>query len=330
MEPTSRVIIAEKPSHMGILREETVALRQLLGYGRSTEASLRLDVPELGTNLPGSSMRDVLLVGLDVDTFQGYEELIPDQQLHVGISILDTRRLHELLVSSSREGELATAIDSHQWTIGSSGYCRRARNKFLFGKSKSAASIYELKSELEHLVEGRDIVLVLHGAVSDLKMLRHLNIDLRPLYIIDTNKAAQYPLQLWYRYRLDKLLDVLEIPYAKLHAAGNDARFSLQALLMLAVKDAEMMSQPGAAAAVDNALLRLLKGISQAPRPPTRAEIEAALAPARLAAKEAKAATAARRKQRRAARREQRRLEREARENVAEESETEEPNNPGG
>lgn len=259
MEPTSRGIIAETPAHKGILREETVALRQLLGYGRSTKASLRLNVPELGTNLPGSSMRNVLLVGLDVDTFQGYDELIPDQQLHVGISILDTRRLHKLLISSSSEGELTAAIDSYQLTIGSSRYCRRARNNFLFGQSKLAASIYELKSELEHLVEGRDSILVFHGADSDLKMLRHLNIDLRPLYIIDTNKAAQYPLQLWYRYGLEKLLDVLEIPYALLHAAGNDARFCLQALLMLAVKDAEMC-QPGAAA--DNALLRLLEGIS--------------------------------------------------------------------
>lgn len=327
MEPTSRGIIAETPAHKGILREETVALRQLLGYGRSTKASLRLNVPELGTNLPGSSMRNVLLVGLDVDTFQGYDELIPDQQLHVGISILDTRRLHKLLISSSSEGELTAAIDSYQLTIGSSRYCRRARNNFLFGQSKLAASIYELKSELEHLVEGRDSILVFHGADSDLKMLRHLNIDLRPLYIIDTNKAAQYPLQLWYRYGLEKLLDVLEIPYALLHAAGNDARFCLQALLMLAVKDAEMC-QPGAAA--DNALLRLLEGISQAQRPSTRGEIEAALAPARLAAKEVKAASAVRRKQRRAARKERRRLEREGREDVAEESDTEELNNPGG
>lgn len=97
------------PAHKGILREETVALRQLLGYGRPTEASLRLGVPELGTRLPGSSMKDVLFVGLDIDTCQGYEVLIPDQQLHIGVSILDTRRLNDLL-ASTHERQLARVI----------------------------------------------------------------------------------------------------------------------------------------------------------------------------------------------------------------------------
>ena len=79
------------------------------GYGRPTEASLRLGVPKLGTRLPGSSMKDVLFVGLDIDTCQGYEVLIPDQQLHIGVSILDTRRLNDLL-ASTHERQLARVI----------------------------------------------------------------------------------------------------------------------------------------------------------------------------------------------------------------------------
>lgn len=322
MQPISP---AHMPSHTGILREETVALRKLLGYGRPTEASVRLGVPELGTSLPGSSMWDVLLVGLDIDTFQGYEELIPDQQLHIGVSILDTRRLDDMLVSSVREGELAAAIDSYQFTVGTSAYCRRAGTRFLFGQSRSVARMSELKPELERLVEGRDAVLVFHGANSDLKMLRNLDIDLRPFYVIDTNKAAQYPLQLYYRYGLEKLLDALDISYIALHAAGNDARFSLQALLMLAVKDAER-DQTGAAA--DETFLQLLQGISQAPRPPTLQETQIAFAQARRATK---AAAKARRKERRAAPLEQRRLESESRgDTKTTESDTEEPYNTGG
>ena len=42
----------DTPAHKDILREENVVLRQLLGYGRPTEASLRLGVPELGAKLP--------------------------------------------------------------------------------------------------------------------------------------------------------------------------------------------------------------------------------------------------------------------------------------
>lgn len=277
---------ADTPAHKGILREETVALRQLLGYGRPTEASLGLGVPELGTRLPGSPMKDVLFVGLDIDTYQGYEVLIPDQQLHVGVSILDTRRLVELLDFELHEGLLASAIDSHQFTLGESKYCRRARNRFLFGKSKSVESIPELKSEVRILVEGRGAVLVCHSTNCELKMLRNLGLDLRPLYIIDTNKVAQYALQLHYRYDLGRLLGVLDISYASLHAAGNDARFCLQALLMLAVKDAEL----GPPVTADNALLRLLEGIAHAPRQLSRGEIEATLAVSRRAAREAKAA----------------------------------------
>ena len=320
MPPTFPEISGPLPAHTGILREETVALRQLLGYGRPTEASLRLGVPEIGTSLPGSSMKDVLFVGLDIDTIQGYEVIVPDQQMHVGISILDTRRLNDLLASPTREEELSAAIESYQWTVGTSGkYCRRADNRFLFGQSKPVASTSGLKPELEPLVEGRDTVLVCHSTICDLKMLRNLDINLRPLYAMDTNKVAQYPLQLHYRYSLEKLLDTLEIPYASLHAAGNDARFCLQALLMLAVKDAEK-GEPGAA---NESLFRLLKGIAQAPRPPTPPTLEEIHLARDLARRAAKKATEA-------ARKERRRLQRESRKNAkAAELDAEEPDDPG-
>lgn len=304
MKPYLPETSVDTPAHKGILREEKVVLRQLLGYGRPTEASLRLGVPELGAELPGSSMKDVLF---DIDTFQGYEVLIPDQQLHIGVSILDTRHLVKLL-ALEHEGRLSCAINSYQFTIGDSKYCQRARNKFLFGKSKSAESMPELKLELEQLVEDSDAILVCHSTNYELKMLRNLDIDLRPLYIIDTNKVAQYVLQLHYRYDLGKLLGVLGIPYALLHAAGHDACFCLQALLMLAVKDAEM-GPPGSA---DDILLRLLGGISHAPRPRTRGEIDAVLASSRQARKEAKAARKIEKRAARvAAKIEQMRLERE-------------------
>lgn len=157
-------------------------------------------------------------------------------------------------------------------------------------------------------------------------MLRNLNIDLRPLYIMDTNKVAQYPLQLHYRYDLGKLLDALDISYAALHAAGNDARFCLQALLMLAVKDGEK-GPPGAA---DEALLRLLEGISHAPRPLSRGEIEVSLAPGRRAAKEAMAARKTEKRAVRAAKVEQMRLERSREDAEAAVSNTRELDGAGG
>ncbi len=51
-------------------------------------------------------------------------------------------------------------------------------------------------------------------------MLRDLDLDLRPLYIIDTSKAAQYVLQLHPRYGLGEPLGVLGIPYALLRVGS--------------------------------------------------------------------------------------------------------------
>ncbi|KAK1997929.1 hypothetical protein LX36DRAFT_543789, partial [Colletotrichum falcatum] len=219
------------PPHMGLLREETLVVRQLLRY-RDIEIAPTFQSPRLGNKLQRSSMRDVLFVGLDIDTFQGYERLIPDQQLHIGVSVLDTRLLRPTTANYQ------AAITSYQFTVGDSAYCKRALKKFIFGSSQAIAAT-ELKPRIYDILSQRDYVLVLHGTDSDLKILRHLKIELpsQSLYVIDTNKVAQSPLQLYYRYSLEKLLETLEIPFANLHAAGNDAHYCLRALLMIAVSD---------------------------------------------------------------------------------------------
>ncbi|KAK2056362.1 hypothetical protein LY76DRAFT_463114, partial [Colletotrichum caudatum] len=224
------------PPHMGLLRDETLALRQLLGYSNLDSASTSR-LPNLGNKLRQSSIRDFLFVGLDIDTFQGYEQLIKDQQLHVGVSLLDTRVLEDMLLKPTA-ANYQDAIKSYQFTVGDSAYCKKASKRFLFGSSQPIA-ISELKPRIDALLSQRDYILVLHGTDSDFKILRHLAIDLpsQSLYVIDTNKAAQFPLQLYYRYSLEKLLETLEVPFANLHAAGNDAHYCLRALLMITVLD---------------------------------------------------------------------------------------------
>lgn len=91
------------PPHTGLLREEVLVFRDLLGYIGLIDETTTLEPPKVGVPLPHSRMKDVLLVGLDIDTFQGYEQLIPDQQLHIGISLLDTRKLQALLDSPTQD-----------------------------------------------------------------------------------------------------------------------------------------------------------------------------------------------------------------------------------
>jgi hypothetical protein len=49
--------------------------------------------------------------------------------------------------------------------------------------------------------------------------------------------VAQYSLQLTHKASLRELLTVLKCPFQHMHIAGNDANFTLRALLMLSIKD---------------------------------------------------------------------------------------------
>ena len=180
------------------------------------------------------------------------------------MSLFDSRSVE----TSGDYQPLASGIKSFQFTIGDSPYCRRAADKFLFGRSESIL-ISELKPWLEQTVSERDVVLVIHGAEQDLEVLKNLGIDLHAVFVVDTVKAAQYPLRLSYRYSLEKLLEALGISFTNLHAAGNDAHFALRALLMIVVKDAE--SQPSTPSITT--LTKTLKAIALGPRPLSHREL---------------------------------------------------------
>ncbi|KAI1133694.1 hypothetical protein F5Y10DRAFT_283967 [Nemania abortiva] len=289
------------------LRDEILVVRHLFGYCETGRLPLTVGKSSLGAALPNSLMKDVLLIGIDVDTYQGYERLATDPQLHIGISVLDTRLLHTLTLEETSVVREADPIESYQFVIGDSRYCKTASRKFLFGKSQSIP-LTEAKAQIESLIcsRSRDIILVFHGDHSDRKALLNLNINLQPLYVIDNVKAAQYPLGLHYRLGLEAMLDTFGIPYTNLHAAGNDAHYALRSLLMIAVTDAERMGSDSA----HRSLLETFIAIARKPRPTTAAEKENLLNEARHQKNIDKKA---RHKAKRAARTERRKRERENR-----------------
>ena len=81
---------------------------------------------------------------------------------------------------------------------------------------------------------GRKAILVFHGGENNILFLEGLKIDLCPLYAIDTQGAAQSAFSLDYSCSLKELLKRLECEFALLHVAGNDATYTLKALLLLA------------------------------------------------------------------------------------------------
>ncbi|KAI0432840.1 hypothetical protein F5Y09DRAFT_300539 [Xylaria sp. FL1042] len=84
----------------------------------------------------------MLLIGIDVDTYQVYEHLT-----------------------------------TYQFIVGDSRYCKTATRKFKFGKSQSAP-LGEVKAQVKSLVcrQGRDKILVFYGDRSNRKALSNLNI----------------------------------------------------------------------------------------------------------------------------------------------------------
>ncbi|KAI0097269.1 hypothetical protein GGR51DRAFT_553222 [Nemania sp. FL0031] len=97
-----------------------MAIRQLFGYSDTCQLSSAHEPSNLGATLPNSSMKDVLLIGIDIDTYQGYEHLPADPQLHIGVSILDTRVLYHIIhegLDSMRETGI---LESYQFVVGDS------------------------------------------------------------------------------------------------------------------------------------------------------------------------------------------------------------------
>lgn len=96
------------------------------------------------------------------------------------------------------------------------------------------------KSMLQRIIDclprDRNIVLVGHGFRGDLAALKALGFDFQRSSIIavfDTYRLAQ---EMGKQLSLGKLLTEMDCPYSRLHNAGNDANFTLRALILLAIK----------------------------------------------------------------------------------------------
>lgn len=136
---------------------------------------------------------------------------------------------------------------------------------------------------------------------NDIKFLSMFGIGTEACYIIDTTKAAQNPLGLSSICSVATLLDTFQIPYANLHSAGNDAYFTLKAMLMIAVVDAEILNES------NTAIITTLRSIWQAKHPPARAKLPGNMLP------EGSESKRSIRQKRRIERRERKRLRKEAR-----------------
>lgn len=194
-----------------------------------TEAGLEFLQKCLG--FIGDGPRDMVFIAIDFEHLENIQSNpCQDLDYQVGIAILDTRRL----ISN----DLEDTIQTYNLVTGSPSYCAYTARRFLFGKTIQIDRA-DLISDLNMLIprSNRQIVLVGHDIRHDLTVLRRLNFDLQTSIsgILDTRRIASVVFA-QDNMSLVTLLTRLRCPWNKLHNAGNDANFSIRALLLLAIE----------------------------------------------------------------------------------------------
>lgn len=175
------------------------------------------------------ALEDAVIIAIDFENINNIkEDLSLNLDCQAGFAILDTRSLH-----SPR-----SAISTHNFATGSSRYCARASKKFLFGRSITTSQKEILENIKSLFPPSRKFVLVGHDIRHDLRALTALGADFQDpiIGVLDTSWITHEVLP-FFALSLGELLTELECPFDKLHCAGNDAHFTLRALLLLVVKD---------------------------------------------------------------------------------------------
>jgi len=152
----------------------------------------------------------------------------------VGLSILDTQYLFD-------------AGMVHQPVISSYHFRTVSRSKaFLFGTTahiSQASLVAELKTMLyinnTPSDQQRNIIIVGHGVNAEIHKFKSLGIDLRlapaVVDILDTEKIGGEVLGIKCGLNLGRVVELMGMEGKGFHNAGNDASYTLRAMLLLAV-----------------------------------------------------------------------------------------------
>ncbi|CZT41958.1 uncharacterized protein RSE6_01782 [Rhynchosporium secalis] len=154
---------------------------------------------------------------------------------NIGISILDTRDLHQ---------SASTPIQTRHYVVGSKDYFMQVSWNFAFGTSLHC-TLSQIQEDINKLVAGRDSILIVHRGKNDHRWLEAAKVNIQPLYTLDTRDATQHIFELDSRCTLQQILPLLEIPYdpEMLGNTGNIAKFTSRAMLLLAVLGTKKLEQ---------------------------------------------------------------------------------------
>ncbi|RYP18672.1 hypothetical protein DL765_003807 [Monosporascus sp. GIB2] len=171
---------------------------------------------------------DAVLVAIDFENIGGTKDDL-DLNFQGGLAIVDLGQA----LSRPPEG----LIKTYNFASGSPAYCDQAAKKFLFGKTKTVHK-RDMLAQIESCIpKDRNIVLVGHDIRHDIIALENLKWTFKNsvIAVLDTYRMSGQVLP-YFHLTLVELLHELGCPSTGHHCAGNDAYFTLRALLCLAAK----------------------------------------------------------------------------------------------
>lgn len=233
--PYSRELYHAPQDFRLVRRRRAIELiRMVFGYQLSPRLKREI-ADRLPYRLRGSNMRDVRLICLDTDKFRNLSEGQKGaKSFHLGVAILDTRDLRDVIQNGFKFDNPSDLIQTYQFAVQD----RVPKvDRFCFGDTE-AISREDLKRRFVEWQKGRDVIGVAYTLHNDLALLKEFEIILTAICWIDLALAQYIPLQNATAPSLAVVMNRLRIRYAgKLHEPGNDAHFAMRALLGLAVLD---------------------------------------------------------------------------------------------
>jgi hypothetical protein len=217
-----------KSIHSGLPKVETNSIHQLHNI---------VDLDRRSAKKPNAS--SFVLVAIDFEnTHTINSSLTVEPDFQAGIAILDPKKI--------KSKPIGKVLRTYNFAMGTTPYAEKATSKFHFGKTTST-SLSELANHLQNIIPlDQNVVFVGHGVMNDLHALRAIGFQF-PTHLpaaLDTSQVADEVFGGW-SGSLRDLLKLLECPYNRLHCAGNDANFTLKALLLLVAKRLEEQGKNG-------------------------------------------------------------------------------------
>ncbi|OIW33253.1 hypothetical protein CONLIGDRAFT_165664 [Coniochaeta ligniaria NRRL 30616] len=212
-------------------------------------------VPAVDVQVVAKPERGVVFVSIDIEAFEFNQDIITE----IGVAVFDTLDIGNRPPGDNGK-DWFPLIRGHHFRIKENAWATNRvhvdghAEKFDFGKTvfvensrikKLVANIIDNPAGLDSQENKaksseRPVVLVFHDSASDIKYLEVIHYDVAEaknvLEIVDTRDMYQHAVKANNPAGLERVLAELNIPSRFLHNAGNDAVYTMQAMIGLAFK----------------------------------------------------------------------------------------------